>query len=113
MEKLTPLSKVLIAAILVGSGVTAFRTHGKHSAATAEPAPKLLASSSAPLPAAAPPVPLAPRAKSRVRVGLSQWPGHMALLLAAGGLTTQPGSPADKLGLDLEIVFLEDAPTKN
>jgi outer membrane protein OmpA-like peptidoglycan-associated protein len=37
----------------------------------------------------------------------------MALLLAAGGLTTQPGSPAQKLDLDLEIVFIEDAPSKN
>ena len=28
-------------------------------------------------------------------------------------MKTQPGSPAAKLGLDLEIVFIEDAPSKN
>lgn len=48
-----------------------------------------------------------------VRVGLSQWPGHLALVVGAGGLTTQPGSIAAKAGLNLEIKFLEDAPTKN
>jgi len=113
MEKLTPFSKLLIVAILAGSGVTAFRTHGKHLVATRESVPDSAAKPAPSLSAAATPLPLAPLAKRRVRVGLSQWPGHMALLLAAGGLTTQPGSPADKLGLDLEIVFIEDAPTKN
>jgi len=48
-----------------------------------------------------------------VRVGLSQWPGHLALVVGAGGLTTQPGSVAAQAGLNLEIKFLEDAPTKN
>ncbi|HEY6077852.1 MAG TPA: phosphate ABC transporter substrate-binding/OmpA family protein [Polyangiaceae bacterium] len=48
-----------------------------------------------------------------VRVALSQWPGHMALVVGAGGLKTQPGSLAEKVGLDLEIVFIEDAPSKN
>jgi NitT/TauT family transport system substrate-binding protein len=48
-----------------------------------------------------------------VRVGLSQWPGHLALVVGAGGLTTQPGSVAAAEGLNLEIKFLEDAPTKN
>jgi len=37
----------------------------------------------------------------------------MALVIGAGGLTTQPGSPAAAEGLDLEIVFIEDAATKN
>ncbi|HVZ36356.1 MAG TPA: ABC transporter substrate-binding protein, partial [Polyangiaceae bacterium] len=51
--------------------------------------------------------------KRPVRVGLSQWPGHLALVVGAGGLTTQPGSVAAAEGLNLEIKFLEDAPTKN
>ena len=37
----------------------------------------------------------------------------MALLIGAGGLKTQPGSPADAEKLDLEIQFIEDAPAKN
>jgi len=37
----------------------------------------------------------------------------MAFILGAGGLKTQPGSPAAAEQLDMEIVFLEDAPTKN
>ena len=48
-----------------------------------------------------------------VRVAISQWPGHMALLVGAGGLKTQPGSIAAAEGLELEIQFIEDAPTKN
>ena len=48
-----------------------------------------------------------------VRVAISQWPGHMALLVGAGGLKTQPGSIAAAEGLDLEIQFIEDAPSKN
>src|SRR5688572_14708634 len=48
-----------------------------------------------------------------VRVGLSQWPGHLALVVGAGGLTTQPGSVAAAAGLQLEIKFLEDAASKN
>ena len=37
----------------------------------------------------------------------------MALLIGAGGLKTQPGSPADAEKLDLDIQFIEDAPAKN
>jgi len=48
-----------------------------------------------------------------VTVALSQWPGHLALVVGNGGLTTQPGSAASEEGLDLNIVFIEDAPKKN
>jgi outer membrane protein OmpA-like peptidoglycan-associated protein len=48
-----------------------------------------------------------------VKVALSQWPGHLALVVGNGGLTTQPGSLAAAEGLNLEIVFIEDAPSKN
>ena len=37
MEKLTALSKLLITGILVGSGVTAYRTYGGILQASAEP----------------------------------------------------------------------------
>jgi NitT/TauT family transport system substrate-binding protein len=118
MQKLTALSKLLIAGILLGSSITAYHTYGGMLQATAEPArPKQRgAQPAAPTPAA---VAVAPAAASRtpserpVRVALSQWPGHMALVVGAGGLRTQPGSIAAKEGLDVEIVFIEDAPTKN
>jgi outer membrane protein OmpA-like peptidoglycan-associated protein/ABC-type nitrate/sulfonate/bicarbonate transport system substrate-binding protein len=48
-----------------------------------------------------------------LKVALSQWPGHMALLVGIGGLSTQPGSIAAEEGLDVEVVFIEDAPSKN
>src|SRR6185369_6869277 len=121
MQKLTALSKLLIIGILVGSGVTAYRTYGGMLQASAEPpraqlpgappaapgAPPLLAAGAV---SAAKPQPLKDRP---VRVALSQWPGHMGLVVGTGGLRTQPGSIAAKEGLDLEIVFIEDAPSKN
>ena len=116
MEKLTPFSKLLIAAILGGSSVMAFHTHHDRFVALTQSVSAPQAKAEAPalkadarLAAAAP---ILARKRS-LRVAVSQWPGHMPILLAAGGLKTQPGSPADKLGLDLEIVFIEDAPSKN
>ncbi|MES1208690.1 MAG: OmpA family protein [Pseudomonadota bacterium] len=41
------------------------------------------------------------------------WPGHLALVVGNGGLTTQPGSAAAAEDLDLNVVFIEDAPAKN
>ena len=68
--------------------------------------------------AASPSAPTAPPAAARpgrreVTVALSQWPGHLALVVGNGGLTTQAGSAAAAEGLDLKIVFIEDAPSKN
>jgi NitT/TauT family transport system substrate-binding protein len=100
MEKLTTFSKFLIATIVVGSAVTAFRTYGIRFGDTVHRTEDLAKAK-------------APMARRPVRVGISQWPGHMALVVGAGGLKTQPGSPAAAENLDLEIVFLEDAPTKN
>ncbi len=122
MQKLTALSKLLIAGILAGSGFTAYRTYGGMLHASAEkselPAAVVGAAQPAallPQPATTPASVASPSdAKSRpVRIGLSQWPGHMGFVVAAGGLRTQPGSAADKEGLDLEVVFIEDAPSKN
>ena len=124
MQKLTALSKLLITGILLGSGVTAYRTYGGMLQASADsPASTPKAEAPAARPVAAPaPAPAAVASgaakptdlKNRpVRVALSQWPGHMALVVGAGGLRTQPGSIAAKEGLDVEIVFIEDAPSKN
>jgi NitT/TauT family transport system substrate-binding protein len=95
-------SKLLIAAILLSSGATALRTYGGRTETVSGPSA------------------VSSRTKVEkgsthhgVKVGVSQWPGHMALVIGAGGLTTQPGSPAAAEGLDLEIVFLEDAASKN
>ena len=100
MTKLTRLSKLLITGIVLGSGATAFQTYG---ARPTDPKNNPVATSSVASPAATRPV----------RIGVSQWPGHMALLIGAGGLKTQPGSPADAEKLDLDIQFIEDAPAKN
>jgi outer membrane protein OmpA-like peptidoglycan-associated protein/ABC-type nitrate/sulfonate/bicarbonate transport system substrate-binding protein len=117
VEKLTALSKLLIAGILAGSGFTAFRTYGSHGparVAVPETTPPAASQRAAPPPAK-------PTATTKfrpvdgrpIRVALSQWPGHVALLIGAGGLRTQPNSIAARAGLDLEIVFIEDAPSKN
>ena len=77
-------------------------------APVATPSPAVAA---APAPAPAPAV--ASPGRRDVTVALSQWPGHLALVVGNGGLTTQPGSAAAAEGLDLKIVFIEDAPSKN
>ena len=125
MQKLTTLTKLMLAVIAVGSTFGAVRTYGKNGPTAVTLVPAHLAPASAvpsasvaagsPVlgstkPAASP----LPRLGSRpIRVALSQWPGHMALLVGAGGLKTQPGSIAALEGLDLEVQFIEDAPSKN
>lgn len=108
MEKLTPISKLLITALVAVCGVVGYRTH-KHRfvPVTAE---QLTAKAAVPAPA---PTASTPATKRPFRVAVSQWPGHMPLLVAAGGLTTQPDSPAAREGLEFEVVFIEDAPSKN
>lgn len=123
MQKLTTLSKLLVAGILVGSSITAYGTYGGRLRASAEqlPTPTAVAQLGAQPAALLPRGPAAPSASTSavslkdrpLRVVLSQWPGHMALVLAAGGLRTQPGSLADKVGLDVEISFMEDPLSKN
>ncbi len=51
--------------------------------------------------------------KTTYKVALSEWPGHMALVVGNGGLKTQPGSAAAAQGINLEIVFIEDPVKKN
>jgi outer membrane protein OmpA-like peptidoglycan-associated protein/ABC-type nitrate/sulfonate/bicarbonate transport system substrate-binding protein len=122
MQKLTPVAQVMLAAIAVGSAFGAVRTYGhsgsvvahESSAAPVHSSEAPVSSSSGPQSGAStPPYATAQNLHRPIRVGLSQWPGHMALLVGAGGLKTQPGSIAADEGLDLEIQFIEDAPSKN
>jgi outer membrane protein OmpA-like peptidoglycan-associated protein/ABC-type nitrate/sulfonate/bicarbonate transport system substrate-binding protein len=105
--RLTPLSKVLITAAVVGAVAVAVKKKtnffqsltGKGSGASGD-------SSSGP---AAP----GSSGKRPYKVALSQWPGHMAIIVGNGGLKTQPGSAAADEGLDLEVVFIEEPVKKN
>src|ERR1041384_2873219 len=102
MQKLTALSKLLIAGILVGSSITAYRTYGASLRGSVEAAalPSHVTIAAAQPAAIVPPTVPASLPKPSpsavgnrpVRVGLSQWPGHMGFVLAANGLRTQPGS---------------------
>ena len=51
--------------------------------------------------------------KSTYKVALSEWPGHMPMVIGNGGLKTQPGSAAAQEGINIEVVFLEDPIKKN
>jgi outer membrane protein OmpA-like peptidoglycan-associated protein/ABC-type nitrate/sulfonate/bicarbonate transport system substrate-binding protein len=131
MEPLTPFAKGLILVIGAGTVWAAVHTYGgasdpegsKRVGAEPESAQRTeSASPTTPAAAASAPPGLAPRPGSLavanidtrpVRVALSQWPGHMAFVVGAGGLTTQPGSPAAAEGLNLELQFIEDAASKN
>ena len=57
--------------------------------------------------------PAIPAAKSTYKVALSEWPGHMPLVIGNGGLTTAAGSAAAQAGIALEVVFIEDPIRKN
>jgi outer membrane protein OmpA-like peptidoglycan-associated protein/ABC-type nitrate/sulfonate/bicarbonate transport system substrate-binding protein len=126
MEPLTPFAKGLIGVICAGTVWAAVHTYGnavsepesKRFAAEPSTAPHNEVTASAVQPGspstpAAPAISVANIDNRPVRVGLSQWPGHMALVVGAGGLTTQPGSAAAAEGLNLEIQFIEDAASKN
>src|SRR3954465_15203251 len=109
MAKLTTTSKVLIALVVVSvAGAALYKRRDQLFSRGGSP----LASSGAATPNG--PAPVNHRRGDRpVTAGLSQWPGHMALVVGNGGLTTQPGSPAAAEGLDLKIEFIEDQAGKN
>src|SRR6185369_983100 len=135
MQTLTTWTKLMLAVIALGSTFGAVHTYGKGALPSSAKSPLTVPAqpSNQPSTQPAPTLPvgaaspsavvtergtsfrtLPARARNQpVRVGLSQWPGHMALLFGAGGLKTQPGSIAAAEGLNLEIRFIEDAPTKN
>src|SRR3954465_9135985 len=108
MEKLTLTTRVLLAVITVGSAFGAVRTYGHNGPRATELKPahtdQITAAAAPNAPAGSPGKAGAAPVQGRpVRVALSQWPGHMALLVGAGGLRTTPGSIAAAEGLDLEI----------
>jgi outer membrane protein OmpA-like peptidoglycan-associated protein/ABC-type nitrate/sulfonate/bicarbonate transport system substrate-binding protein len=126
MKPLTRFNKLLVGTIVLGGMALAYKTYGPHGAVWTTPPVESRGGTSAPARAraAAPTVDtaavdsvavhtVATLDARPVRVGLSQWPGHLALVVGAGGLNTQPQSIAAEEGLNLEIVFLEDAATKN
>jgi outer membrane protein OmpA-like peptidoglycan-associated protein/ABC-type nitrate/sulfonate/bicarbonate transport system substrate-binding protein len=108
MAEMTGATKGLIG-VLVGSSIAviAFSLHDRPAAEASHGAPPAVAGAAAG--SAAAPVP----GRRHVTVALSQWPGHLALVVGNGGLTTQPGSAAAAEGLDLDVTFIEDAPAKN
>jgi outer membrane protein OmpA-like peptidoglycan-associated protein/ABC-type nitrate/sulfonate/bicarbonate transport system substrate-binding protein len=131
MEPLTPFAKGLILVLGAGTVWAAVHTYGAGadpdsgervgaepvSAQRSEPAAATHAAAGSPTSGVGIPRPVSPSVANidsrPVRVALSQWPGHVALVVGAGGLTTQPGSPAAREGLNLEIQFIEDAASKN
>src|SRR4051794_3133298 len=82
-------------------------------AAAITPAAPGAAPSPSSLPSPAVPAVAPTPGRRTVTVALSQWPGHLALVVGNGGLNTQPGAAAAAEGLDLKVVFIEDAPSKN
>lgn len=107
----------MLVMIAVGSTFGALRTYGKGESTIKRELQRSRGVTVANSTAGSAPPPRATSPETRrsraIRVALSQWPGHMALLVGAGGLTTQPGSIAAEEGLELEIRFIEDAPSKN
>jgi NitT/TauT family transport system substrate-binding protein len=102
MTKLTSLFKVLLGLILGGAIVAAVHTYGDRLQA-------LWTGTPAAPPEAKPTAGPAPGRKAgQVIVALSEWPGHIPLVVGNGGLTTQAGSAASAEGLDLKIVFIDD-----
>ncbi len=116
--RLKPGAKILLT-LLVGGGVTwlVYQYYGipglgrgtalsasASASATAEQPPAAISAGS--------PGPL-PGAKGKYKVALSQWPGHMPLVIGNGGLTSQPGSAAAQQGISIEVVFIEDPEHKN
>jgi outer membrane protein OmpA-like peptidoglycan-associated protein/ABC-type nitrate/sulfonate/bicarbonate transport system substrate-binding protein len=104
--RLTPLSKVLITLIVVGTiGVAVYKRRDSLSGLLNKDDKGAVPSPSGGTPPAG--------GKRPYKVALSQWPGHMAIVLGNGGLTTQPGSAAAAEGLDLQVVFIEEPDKKN
>jgi NitT/TauT family transport system substrate-binding protein len=105
MTKLTGLAKAMLGLLVGGAVVAAFFTHGERLKA-------LVLGVGAKQ--EKPPSQNAPkRAPGQVVIGLCEWPGHMPLVIANGGLTTQPNSAVANEGMDLKIVFIDDPIKKN
>jgi NitT/TauT family transport system substrate-binding protein len=109
MARLTPLSKFLITVLVLGAvGTAVYKNRdmfGKGAGSTDPPGSASRGDDRRP---GAP-----PGGSGRLKVALSEWPGHMPFVVANGGLTTQPGSAAAAEGLDLQILFIEEPVKKN
>jgi NitT/TauT family transport system substrate-binding protein len=109
---LTNSSKLLFAVMAISTvAIAAFTVHDRPSALKDQQS-RPAAEPALPAPSAVPTVAPMPGRRA-LTVALSQWPGHLALVVGNGGLTTQVGSAAAGEGLDLKVVFIEDAPSKN
>jgi len=113
MARLHPSTMATVAILGVPTAAVLLFTWFDHGGPPDTAAPAAQRIEAKPAPAAAPPTPAARADRRGVTVALSQWPGHLALVVGNGGLTTQPGSAAAAEGLDLKVVFIEDAPSKN
>lgn len=108
MARLTPLSKGLITLIVLGCVGVALYRNKESLPFVGGGKPGGDGTSAAPVPRAT-----TPSGKTVYKAALSEWPGHLALVLGNGGLTTMPGSAAAAEGLDLQIVFIEEPVKKN
>jgi NitT/TauT family transport system substrate-binding protein len=106
--KLKPAAKILILLAVAGGGYAVWQFGLKKTGAPSQ------GSTSGTPTASGTQTPGTPTRASRTyKVALSEWPGHMPLVLGNGGLRTAPDSVAAKEGLSLEIVFIEDPIKKN
>src|SRR6185295_10346323 len=114
MARLSSSAKGVIGLVVVPSlAAVVFTLVDRTDAAQPAAPPRPAVTTAGLAPAVASPAPSAVPGRRKVTVALSQWPGHLALVVGNGGLTTQPGSAAAAQGLDLTITFIEDAPSKN
>jgi outer membrane protein OmpA-like peptidoglycan-associated protein/ABC-type nitrate/sulfonate/bicarbonate transport system substrate-binding protein len=113
MGRLTTLSRLLIAVILLGAAAAALYKRKGPLAILTGSSPAVSPGASGSDNTTIGPVAAPVGGKRPVTVVINQWPGLMPLVVGAGGLTTQPGSAAEAEGLDLRFLLVEDAPTKN
>ena len=121
MGKLSALSKILVAFIALGATLAAIRTYGGRFAQKKAPVAATVTATAAtsvtqklaPVPSGALTARLASIDTRPIRLAIATWPGHMPFVLGNGGLTTQPGSAAEREGLSLEITLIDDPATKN
>jgi NitT/TauT family transport system substrate-binding protein len=107
MARLTGLSKFLITLLVLGAvGTAAYKNRDffqNDQDTRARGASPSASEGSGPRPASS----------GVLKVALSEWPGHMPLVVGLGGLSTQPGSAAAAENLALQIVFMEEPVKKN
>lgn len=114
MAKLTGGSKLLLVVLtLACAGIAVYTRRDRVLAALGQVRPVPPAGAPGGPPPAEPPAAAERPRDGTVVAAVSEWPGHMALLVGNGGTTTQPGSAAAALGLNLRVVFIEDAAKKN